>query len=242
MNQKTIGMLGGMGPEATLNCFAKILANTPANKDQEHIRVLIDNHPQIPDRTGAILGEGPSPGPAVAESCQALARAGADFIIIPCVTVHYFLDEFGPKSPLPIISILDVVTRAIKQGHPDFTRIGLMSTDGTRESGIFQKRLAAEGMETLTCAPQVQKEVMQAIYDLKGSQDPKVRASVTERFSTAAQTLVEAGAQGVIAGCTEIPLALGQENVSVPYFDSLTLLARAAIRAAGREPVQGAAQ
>ena len=237
MSDKTIGVLGGMGPEATINCLSKILANTPAQFDQEHLRVLVDSNPKIPDRTSAILGDGESPAPAIIKCCEGLAKAGADFIIIPCVTVHYFYDEFSPKSPLPIISILDVVSKAIKTNHPDFKRIGLMSTDGTRQSGIFQKALAKEGMETVICSDQVQTTVMEGIYDLKSSLDPKVRASVTERFKKAAQTLVEDGAQGIIAGCTEIPLALSQENLTVPYFDSLTLLARAAIKAAGREPI-----
>jgi aspartate racemase len=237
MSEKIIGMLGGMGPEATLNCFARILANTRVNSDQEHLRVLIDNNPKIPDRSTAILKGGPSPAPAVAECCAGLKKVGADFIIIPCVTVHYFYDDFKRQSPLPIISILDVVADAIKTKHPGIKKVGLMATNGTVKSGIFKKRLAAEGIETLICQEDVQAEVMKGIYDLKGAMDSKTREGVTRRFSIAAQSLVDVGAQGVIAGCTEIPLALHQENVSVPYFDSLTLLARAAIRAAGREPV-----
>ena len=237
MGEKVIGILGGMGPEATLNCFAKILAHTPASKDQDHLRILIDDNPKIPDRTAAILHDGPSPGPAVQESCRALERAGADFIIIPCVTVHYFWDEYAPQSPIPVISLLDVVAGAIKSNHPDFSKVGLMGTDGTVQSGIFQKRLAAEGIETLVCGTGAQKSVMQAIYDLKASPDAAMRQSVTERFAAAAAGLLGAGAQGVIAGCTEIPLGLEQQNVAAPYFDSLDLLARAAIRAAGLEPV-----
>ena len=237
MGEKIIGILGGMGPEATLNCFAKILAHTPAKRDQDHLRVLIDDNPKIPDRTTAILHDGPSPGPAVLESCRALERAGADFIVIPCVTVHYFWDEYAPFSPIPVISLLDVVARAIKENHPDFTRVGLMGTDGTVQSGIFQKRLAVEGMDALVCDAKSQKSVMEAIYDLKASTDAALRQSVTDRFAGAAAGLLEAGAQGVIAGCTEIPLGLEQKHVPAPYFDSLTLLAREAIRAAGREPV-----
>ena len=237
MGEKVIGILGGMGPEATLNCFAKILAHTPAQKDQDHLRILIDDNPKIPDRTAAILHDGPSPGPAVLESCRALERAGADFIIIPCVTVHYFWEEYAPKSPIPVISLLDVVAEAIKKGHPDFKTVGLMGTDGTVLSGIFQKRLALDGIETLVCDAKAQKSVMQAIYDLKASPDQAMRQSVTKRFAAAAAGLLTAGARGVLAGCTEIPLGLEQKHVAAPYFDSLALLARAAIRKAGREPI-----
>ncbi len=237
MADKIIGVLGGMGPEATLDCLHKILANTQAEIDQEHLRVLVDINPQIPDRTSAVLRNGESPVPALVKSCQGLAAAGADFIIIPCVTAHFFYDQFSKQSPLPIISILDVVVQTIKKDYPDYNRIGLMSTDGTKQSGIFQKALAKEGLEIVLLDDDTQTEVMKGIYDLKSSLDPEVRVSVTRRFSRAAQTLVDNGAQAVIAGCTEIPLALSQENLSVPYFDSLTLLARAAIRAAGREPI-----
>ncbi len=93
MNTKTIGILGGMGPEATLDCFGKIIKNTPASKDQDHLRVIIDSNPGVPDRTAAIIGGGESPVPIIIEGCRALERAGADFIIIPCVSAHFFLAE-----------------------------------------------------------------------------------------------------------------------------------------------------
>lgn len=236
MTEKIVGILGGMGPEATLNCFAKILAATPADRDQDHLRIIIDNNPKIPDRTSAILTGGESPAAAVVESCRALERAGADFIIIPCVTVHYFYDEFSRQSPLPILSILDAAARAIVGDYPDIKKVGLMATDGTVKSGIFQKRLSREGMEILTCADEYQKKVMDAIYLVKSRQDPESRRTATALMREAAQSLIDAGAESILAGCTEIPLILGQEHIDVPYFDSLLLLAGAAVKEAGMEP------
>jgi aspartate racemase len=131
---------------------------------------------------------------------------------------------------------LDVVAQAIKDKHPDIKKIGLMATNGTVQSGIFQKRLAQENIETMVCDASTQEQVMQAIYRLKSSPTPEARQQITATFQAAAQSLVENGAQGIVAGCTEIPLALSQEHVDVPYFDALNLLARAAIRQAGREP------
>lgn len=93
MSEKVIGILGGMGPEATLDCFAKIIQNTPAKKDQEHLRIIIDSNPKVPDRTAAIIGNGESPVPLLVEGCRSLQRAKADFIIIPCVSAHFFLAE-----------------------------------------------------------------------------------------------------------------------------------------------------
>ncbi|MGD9124763.1 MAG: amino acid racemase [Desulfarculaceae bacterium] len=236
MPEKVIGVLGGMGPEATVDFFAKIIANTPARKDQEHLRVVIDSNPKVPDRTAAILDQGASPLPTLEQGCQALEQAGADFIIIPCVTAHFFLDELKPRTPLPILSILDAVAEAIVAHDPPLGKVGLMGTNGTLKSRIFQKRLAAEGMEVLVCSAEVQQRVMDAIYHLKSAASSRSREQITAEMIFASQHLIDRGAQGIIAGCTEIPLALNQKHLQVPYFDSLLVLARAAIVRAGREP------
>ncbi len=236
MAEQTIGILGGMGPEATLACFARIIANTPAATDQEHLRVVIDSNPKVPDRTQAILGQGKSPLPVLIAGCRALERAGADFIIIPCVTAHYFWEELLPHSPLPLISLLDVVAEAITAGHPEIETVGLLATSGTVQSGIFQRRLAAENIETLVCDQPDQERIMAAIYEVKNSSAGVSREAIAADLVEVAQGLLKRGAQGLVAGCTEIPLILGPEHFTAPYFDSLSLLARAAIRRAGREP------
>ena len=107
MKKQVIGILGGMGPEATLDCFDKIIKHTPAQKDQDHLRVIIDSNPAVPDRTAAIIGDGQSPVPVMVEGCHALENAGADFIIIPCVSAHFFIDEIQQQTNLPILSIFD---------------------------------------------------------------------------------------------------------------------------------------
>ncbi|RTZ98911.1 MAG: aspartate racemase [Deltaproteobacteria bacterium] len=237
MQEQVIGILGGMGPEATLNCFDKIIRNTPALNDQDHLKVIIVNNPKIPDRTRAVLDSGPSPLPMLIDGCASLQKAGADFIIIPCVTVHYFIEPLKDASRLPVISILDAVAEAIGRHDPRLGTIGLLGTDGTVQSGIFQKRLARAGLDTITCEEAVQQAAMAAIYDIKRDRPSRNRQEITRELTTAARHLIDRGAQGIIAGCTEIPLVLTQSEVAVPYFDSLSILARAAIRRAGREPV-----
>ena len=116
--EKVIGILGGMGPEATVDCFEKIIKNTPAARDQDHLRVVIDSNPKVPDRTAAIIGNGESPVPVLAAGCRALERAGADFIIIPCVSAHVFLTEIQQQSELPILSIFDAVAEAVIRDYP----------------------------------------------------------------------------------------------------------------------------
>lgn len=237
MNEKTIGILGGMGPEATLDCFAKIIKNTPAKKDQEHLRVIIDSNPKIPDRPAAIIGKGESPVPALIHGCRCLQLAGADFIIIPCVTAHFFLEEIRREVKLPILSILDVVTETIVREYPQITNVGLLAITATINSGLFQKRLAADNIQTLVPDEVGQSTVMAAVADIKKTQPARSRAQITADLIATAEGLVSRGARGIVAGCTEIPLALKPEHLAVPCFDALTILARAAIFEAGRTPL-----
>jgi len=237
MKEKVIGILGGMGPEATLDCYSRIISNTPAKTDQEHLRVIIDSNPKVPDRTAAIIDEGESPVPLLVAGCRSLQQAGADFIIIPCVSAHFFLDEIQHQIELPILSIFDVVAETLASDHPQIKTVGLMGTTGTINGGLFQKRLSTEGIETIVPDETHQSKVMEAIYDIKNSQPVRSRAQITSDLVAAADSLISNGARGIIAGCTEIPLALKQEHLSVPYFDALTILARAAIFKGGLTPI-----
>ena len=240
MSKKTIGILGGMGPEATLDCFGKIIKNTPAQRDQDHLRVVIDSNPAVPDRTAAIIEEGPSPVPMIVKGCHALEKAGADFIIIPCVSAHLFVAEIQQQVNLPILSIFDAVAETIIRDYPQIKTVGLLGTTGTVRGGLFQKRLAREKIKTVVPDETVQSMIMNAIYDIKNAAPPRARGEITADLVAAAEGLQANKpdhAQAIIAGCTEIPLALGQQDLSLPYFDSLTILARAAILRAGVTPV-----
>ena len=240
MRERVIGILGGMGPEATVDCFDKIIKNTPATKDQEHLRVIIDSNPEVPDRTAAIIGGGESPVPVMVAGCRALQRAGADFIIIPCVSAHVFLLETQQQIELPILSIFIVVAEAITRDHPEIKTVGLLGTTGTVISGLFQKRLRQDEIKTLVPDDGMQSRIMKAIYDIKNPHASRTRSEITADLTAAAESLISRkpeGAQGIIAGCTEIPLALRQEHLSVPYFDAVTILARAAILKAGIRPI-----
>jgi aspartate racemase len=236
--EKTIGILGGMGPEATLDCFAKIIKNTPARTDQEHLRVVIDSNPKVPDRTAAIIGKGESPLAILVAGCHCLQRAGADFIIIPCVSAHFFLDEIQQQIELPILSIFDAVTETIASDHPQIKTVGLMGATGTISGGLFQKRLTADNIHTVVADENHQSKVMAAIYDIKNSQSLRSKAEIKSDLIAAAESLISKGAGGIIAGCTEIPLALSQDDLLVPYFDVLTILARTAILKAGLQPLE----
>ncbi len=237
MKQQTIGILGGMGPEATLDLFGKIIANTPAKRDQDHLRVVIDSNPRVPDRTAAILAGGESPVPAMKAGIAALRRAGADFVVIPCVSAHFFLDELQQDAGLPILSMFEVTEEHIRRQHPDIRKIGMLATTGTIRGGRFREKLDAAGIETLAPKDADQKRVMAAIYEIKGAASSRSRAEIGAEIRDIANRLIKRGARGIVAGCTEIPLVLKPGDLDVPVFDTLLLLARAAIAAAGQNPV-----
>jgi aspartate racemase len=235
--EKVIGILGGMGPEATRDLFGKIIAHTPAARDQDHLRVVIDSNPKVPDRTAAILRGGESPVPAMKAGIEALKRAGADFVVIPCVSAHFFLDELQREAGLPILSMFDVAAEHIRTRHPTIRKIGMLATTGTLQGGRFREKLQESAIETITPAGPDQERVMVCIYEIKGAPGGRGRSAIAVEIREIAGRLIQRGAQGVVAGCTEIPLVLKSGDLGVPMFDTLLLLARAAIAAAGRTPL-----
>ncbi len=233
MTEKVIGILGGMGPEATIDLFTKIVKGTPAQKDQDHLRILIDNNPKIPDRTLAILRKGPSPLPKLLRSATLLEKAGADMILIPCVTAHHYYEPLQRRVKIPILHIVQETVEYLKKRLKGIRKIGLIATTGTIQSGLFQEALASIKIEVLLLDRSIQKHwVMEGIYGKKG-----IKAIGPSEFSRdlivkASQKLVEKGAQALLAGCTEIPLVLKDGDLPVPIIDPISILAQAAIRRA----------
>ena len=237
MNEQVIGVLGGMGPEATLAFYARLIENTQARRDQDHVRVLIDSNPRIPDRTEALLGNGESPVPLMTSGVEALQRAGADFIVIPCVSAHVFLDELRGRVRIPVLSIFDAAAEHVRQDLPGLRRIGLLATTGTVTAGLFQRRLVESGLNVIVPGEQDQPRLMAAIYGIKASRARDDRARVAADVRAVAERVVALGAEALVLGCTELPLVLGPGDITVPVIDSLVSLARAALRVAGREPI-----
>jgi aspartate racemase len=149
MAEPIIGILGGMGPEVTLDLFKKIIKNTDAVKDQDHLRVLIDNNPKIPDRTPAILNSGENPLPMMIDTAKNIEKAGANFIIIACSSAHYFIQKLRERIAIPVISIIEEVAGEIESQVPGIRQMGLIATMGTIRAGLFQDRLREIGVEVL---------------------------------------------------------------------------------------------
>jgi len=230
---KTIGILGGMGPEAGAYFFERIIRETAAGRDQEHPPVVVCSLPQVPDRTEAILHGGPSPLPALRRGLRALRRAGADFAVMPCISAHHFYPQLASRSPLPLISLVDETVACIRRMKPAPKTIGLIATSGTVRSGTFARAFEAAGIEVIVPPGRDQKKVMTAIYGRAGIKAGQAKEAPRKVLRQVARSLIRRGARTIVAGCTEVPLALKAADLSVPLVDPMAVGARAAARRSG---------
>jgi len=229
MPEKVIGILGGMGPEATIDLFHKIVKATNAKKDQEHLRIIIDNNPKIPDRTAAILGKGEDPLPELQNTAKNLEKAGADFIIIPCNTAHYFLPSIEKSVRIPIMNMIEETLKDIKGKFPDIKKIALLASVGTYTTGMYDQYFNKYNIEVISPGEKSIAKIMKAIYAVKAN---KLSRNIKESILKITGNLINKGAEAIIAGCTEIPLILKKEDISVPLIDPTKILAEAAVKKA----------
>ena len=228
---KTIGILGGMGPESTVYLFNLIVTLTRVEKDQDHIPVIIYNNPKTPDRTAAIIAGGESPLPALINGAVFLEKAGADFILMPCVTAHYFYNEIVRHIDIPFLHLIEETLAYTIRELKDIKKIGLLASAGTIRSRLFQDMFHARGFEIVVPGEEKQRLLMKALYQEEG-----VKAGYKEKPREAIlrvlDHLLRQGIEAVIAGCTEIPLVLNQSHTKVPFIDPMEIVARESIRRA----------
>lgn len=161
--KKTIGIIGGMGPLATCDLFRKIIDITDAACDQEHIRVCIDNNTEIPDRTAAIISSGASPVEQMVRSAKGLRDMGSDVLIMPCNTAHFFYKSVAETVDVPFLNMIEETAAVIRR--KGISRVGLLATDGTIQSGVYEKVFEQTGIDTVKPSAGNQKAVMGLIYD-----------------------------------------------------------------------------
>ncbi len=230
--RRTVGILGGMGPAATVDLFDRIVRATPAQRDQDHLPILIVNDPSVPDRTAAILHGGPDPVPVMVRGLRLLARMGADFAVIPCNTAHYYLPQLRAAVDIPILDMIRETVAALSQAHPQVRRVGILATAGTLAVGLYQEALTEAGCTPVTPTPEETQDLMAAIYGPEGIKTRGVTPTARSLLQAVGQALIERGAQALILGCTEIPLALAPGDLPVPLVASNQALAEAAVREA----------
>lgn len=224
---RVLGVLGGMGPAATADFLDKLAASTPAARDQEHIATLVYSDPTTPDRSEAMMTGGVDPGPALVHGIEFLCSAGVSAIAIPCNSAHYWYEQMQQAADVPILHIVDAVADQVRTGGTGITRLGLMSTDGTAKSGVYE-RLGQHGYNLMDLTDLGSSSPVTAgIRQVKAGDLEGARSTLTR----AANLLVERGAQSIVYGCTDISAVLGPapDGLEVPVWDSATALAVASV-------------
>lgn len=220
MQYQSLGVLGGMGPLATVDFLRKLTERTPATCDQEHVPVLLYGDCTVPDRTAFAKGEGPSPLPKLFEGIELLCKSGVAAIAVPCNSAHCWYDELANRSSVPVLNMVRSSASAILSNDPATTRVGVMSTEGTFKMGIYRDALQQMNFEVIEpTLTEFEELISPGIRDVKAgdiaASDPK--------FDEAANRLFERGAQQIILGCTEIPLGMiRQLNRDPQHFVSST--------------------
>ena len=215
-----------MGPEATADFFREIIRLTPAQKDQDHIPVLIYSNPQVPDRTRAILEGSESPLPQLIETARLLERAEVGILAMPCNTAHYYYSQLQAAVHTPILNMIEETVARFRSRCPEGRTAGLLATSGTVQSGIYQDTFARSGINVLAPDADEQASVQAAIHQVKAGAH---NADTEHMLESLGARLVARGAQAVVLGCTEIPLAFNDARVPYPVLNATRILAQAAV-------------
>ena len=215
--KKTVGIIGGMGPGATALLFQKIIDHTDAKMDAEHIHILIDNRPSIPDRTAAILNRDDTPVRKICESGKRLEEMGAELIAIPCNTSHYFYPYIQENLDVPVINMLEETAKECKK--LGFASVGVLATTGTKKTGIYEQALSAQGLQTIYPDEAGQEVLMSIIYDYVKAGKPVTG----EIFKEQLEDMESKGAQAFVLGCTELPIVFSDGDMGRKFIDSLDI-------------------
>ena len=238
INKKTIGILGGLGPEATALFFHKIIQKTPAGKDQEHIKIVIYNNPEVPDRTGAIVNNLESPVDKIREGLIFLRNSNVDFITIPCVTSHYYFEEIKSSVDIQVLNIVQETFNFIKREYPLVKNVGILATRGAYQGHVFENLFTPQHFNVIAPGEKSQKCIMNAIYGKDGIKAGNTTGAPKDSIIKIANELIGEGAEVIIGGCTEIPIVISSGDLKVPFINTLSVLAEAAVSLAGLTPTR----
>lgn len=229
---QTLGILGGLGPMATVYFYDMLVRHTKAACDQDHLDVIINSRASTPDRTSYILGQSTeNPFDIMARDAQRLVTFGADVLAIPCNTAHYFYDRLNETISVPILNMVEeTVLEAKARGC---CRVGILATSGTVQTGTYSRMCERHGLEFVCPDESHQQDLMNVIYgDIKQGKRPDMA-----RFFAVADSLKRQGCTRMILGCTELSIIKKDEQLDAFYIDSMSVLAKNAITTFGRTPI-----
>lgn len=227
-----IGVIGGVGPLATVDFMEKVINLTSANKDQDHIKMVVEHNPKIPDRTDNLIGDGPDPTISILAAAKRLEADNADMIAIPCNTAHAFVERIQRYVSIPVVHMIYETACAIRDDYPNCKRIGVLATSGTIQTRVYHQVLEAMGFEVIAPDEEHQAKVMDAIYGEQGVKVGFTSGVCVDQLTSAVTNVVEAGADAVILGCTELPLLIDASDAyevagrSVVVLDPTSVMAQ----------------
>lgn len=226
--EKTVGVLGGMGPDATLDLMARVIAATPAADDADHIHIIVDNNPKVPSRIKALIeGRGPTPAPELALMARRLVAAGADFLAMPCNSAHYYYADIVKAVDVPVINLIDLVVERVLMALPGITSLGLLASTAVHLSGLYRRPFEAHGVGVSRPEASGQESVMALI---KGVKSHEISRRHIERYNAEAAKLRGRKAQCLVIACTELSVVAERLDTDLPVFDASQLLAEEIVR------------
>ena len=223
-NLRLMGVLGGMGPAATLDFLAKVLAANPVHSDQDHVPMIIYDVPQIPDRVAPIFAGTDEPLAAMQQGMASLQQANVEAIAIACVTAHHWYEKLAHNCAVPVLHIADATAQALK-ARGNAQRLALLATRGTCHSGFFSRRLAAHGYDSVVPEERVQLSIDRAIAAIKRAD----LATATQAAEEAGRALEDQGLSDLLLACTELPMAFAGTRFHAHCLDSTLALAQACV-------------
>jgi len=229
--EPTVGVLGGVGPLATVYFLRRVIELTAADTDQDHVDLLVCQHSSIPDRTAFLLGRSSAdPLPVLVQDARLLAANGVGFIAMPCNTAHYLYEELAAQVSVPVLDLVDETVAAAQRAFPGLRRLGVLATDGTVHAGTYPQACRRRGIEAVVPDETVQSEVMDIIYaGVKAG-----RAVEPGRFQAVVDHLRQRGCQAVALACTELSVLAQDLGTTADVVDSVDVLARRTIELAGK--------
>jgi aspartate racemase len=230
VGEKVAGVIGGMGPAATVDFMRRLIAATPAQDDMDHLRVLVDNNPKVPSRIAALIeGTGADPAPALCEMAKGLEAQGADFLVMPCNTAHYYLPAIARSVHIPVLDMVGLSVQKLAGAHPQPLRIGLLASPAVRLVGLYQKRIEEMGMQAIFPSPHYENILLKVIKAVKSGQ---LETGHHQNYAAVAENLMDAGADAFLIACTELSVIGPPRIAAIPIVDSLDVLVEATIATA----------
>jgi len=225
--EKVVGIIGGMGPEATVDFMRRLIAATPAQDDKDHLHILVDNNPKIPSRIAALIeGTGENPTPVLCGMAKGLEAQGADFLVMPCNTAHYYLPAIARSVRIPVLDMVELSISRLLAAPAKPRRIGMLASPAVRMVGLYRERMEQAGLQPLFAEQARENELLDIIKTVKAGQ---LSDKHRQDYVKITRHLADLGAEALLIACTELSVIGAPEGVTLPVIDTLDVLVEATL-------------